>query len=376
MANERNDMVTLENDARTVLTLDAGGTNFVFSAMQGLKEIAEPVRLQAHPNDLDKSLDTLVSGFRQVMNRLETKPAAISFAFPGPADYPNGIIDNVGNLPAFGGGVALKDFLEEQFQLPVFINNDGDLFACGEAIAGFLPKVNRMLEEAGSAKRYSKLFGVTIGTGFGGGLVADGRLYIGDNSAAGEIWITRNKRRPNSFAEEGVSIRAVRGSYARLAGLTLEEVPSPKEIYEIGTGQRQGNRQAALGAFAELGEVLGDALANAITLLDGLVVIGGGLSAAYPLFIGAVLAEMNGTLESYSGKKFSRLIQRCFDLENEQERKLFLAGQVKTICVPRSRRTVPYDSMKRIGLGLSVLETSRAVSVGAYAFALSQMDSR
>lgn len=369
-------MATLENDARTVLTLDAGGTNFVFSAMQGLKEIVEAVRLQAHPNDLDKSLDTLVSGFRQVMNRLETKPAAISFAFPGPADYPNGIIDNVGNLPAFGGGVALKDFLEEQFQLPVFINNDGDLFAYGEAIAGFLPRVNRMLEEAGSAKRYSKLFGVTIGTGFGGGLVADGRLYIGDNSAAGEIWITRSKRRPNSFAEEGVSIRAVRGSYARLAGLALEEVPSPKEIYEIGTGQRQGNRQAALGAFAELGEELGDALANAITLLDGLVVIGGGLSAAYPLFIGAVLAEMNGTLESCTGRKLPRLIQRCFDLENEQERKLFLAGQVKTIGVPRSRRTVPYDSMKRIGLGLSVLETSRAVSVGAYAFALRQMDSR
>lgn len=367
-------MENWKKDPRTVLTLDAGGTNFVFSAMQGFEEVVEPVRLPAYANDLAKSLETMVSGFRQVSSRLKTKPTAISFAFPGPADYPNGIIDNVGNLPAYAGGVALKDFLEETFGIPVFINNDGDLFAYGEAIAGFLPKVNRMLEEAGSPKRYSKLFGVTLGTGFGGGIVADSRLYVGDNSAAGEIWIVRQKRHPNSFAEEGVSIRAVRGSYARLAGIPFDQAPSPKEIYEIGVGQREGNRAAALGAFAELGEVLGDALANAITLLDGLIVIGGGLSAAYPLFIEAVLTEMNGQLESYSGKKFDRLVQRCFDLESEEGRRAFLNGRVKEITVPGSRRTVCYDSMKRIGLGRAVMETSRAVSVGAYAFALSQLD--
>lgn len=362
------------NDTRTVLTLDAGGTNFVFSAMRGLQEIVEPVCLPAYANDLQKSLETMVSGFRQVSTRLKEKPSAISFAFPGPADYPNGIIDNVGNLPAYAGGMALKDFLEETFQIPVFINNDGDLFAYGEAIAGFLPKVNRMLEQAGSRKRYSKLFGVTIGTGFGGGIVADGRLYVGDNSAAAEIWIVRNKRHPNSFAEEGVSIRAVRASYARLAGIPLEEVPSPREIYEIGTGQRQGNRSAACGAFAELGEVLGDALANAITLLDGLIVIGGGLSAAYPLFIEAVLTEMNAQLESLGGKKLNRLVQRCFDLESQEGRQAFLTGQVKEILVPGSNRKIRYDSMKRIGIGRAVMETSRAVSVGAYAFALSQLD--
>ena len=45
-----------QNDQRIVLTLDAGGTNFVFSAMQGKNEVVTPVRLPAHANDLDKSL--------------------------------------------------------------------------------------------------------------------------------------------------------------------------------------------------------------------------------------------------------------------------------------------------------------------------------
>lgn len=364
------------NDQRVVLTLDAGGTNFVFSAMQGINEVASPVRLPAHADNLEKSLNSMVQGFSQVAEQLDSRPAAISFAFPGPADYPNGIIDNMGNLPAYHGGVALGAFLEDKFQIPVFINNDGDLFAYGEAIAGFLPKVNQMLKNAGSPKRFNKLFGITLGTGFGAGIVADGQLYIGDNSGAGEIWITRNKRRPACFAEEGVSIRAVRGSYARIAGMDIAEAPTPKDIYEIGIGRQQGHKEAALQAFAEMGEVIGDALANAITLLDGLIVIGGGLAAAYPLFIQSVLNEMNGTIESYGGDNLPRIVQKSFDLENARDQKQFIEGKVKEIRIPGMQKTIPYDSMKRIGIGRAVLETSQAVSVGACAYALHQLDQK
>ena len=86
--------------------------------------------------------------------------------------------------------------LEEKFGIPVFINNDGDLFVYGEAIAGFLPYVNGLLAKAGSPKRYKNLFGVALGTGFGGGIVRDGELFIGDNSMAGEVWLLRNKLAP------------------------------------------------------------------------------------------------------------------------------------------------------------------------------------
>ena len=104
-----------------------------------------------------------------------------------------------------------------------------------------------------------------------------GKLYLGDNSAAAEIWLLRNKLHPEVNVEEGVSIRAVRRVYAEASGIKAEEVPSPKDIYEIATGIKQGNHEAALRAYRDLGIVLGDALANAITLLDTIIIIGEGL---------------------------------------------------------------------------------------------------
>ena len=90
-----------ELDNRTVLTLDAGGTNFVFSAVRGCREIARPVRMKAVTDDVDRCLGVLVEGFRAVASSLDTPPVAISFAFPGPADYAAGIIGDQPNFPCF-----------------------------------------------------------------------------------------------------------------------------------------------------------------------------------------------------------------------------------------------------------------------------------
>jgi glucokinase len=365
-----------ENDKRIVLTLDAGGTNFVFSAIQGNKEIVAPVGLPAETKVLEKSLATIEAGFRQVMELLDEKPVAISFAFPGPADYPHGIIDNVGNLPAFAGGVPLGPWLEKRFGIPVFINNDGDLFVYGEAIAGLLPKVNHMLEGAGSPKRYQTLFGITLGTGFGGGLVHKGELFIGDNSNATEIWLMRNKVRPDCLAEDGASIRAVRNSYAKNAGIDPANAPSPKEIEDVALGKDDGDKAAAIEAYRELGEVVGDALANAMTLLDGLVVIGGGLSKGHRLFMPAVLNELNGQISGYTGNTFDRIVQRAYNLEDPVQVAEFLKGATKVIPMPGSSETLAYDPLKRIGIGISVLGNSASVGIGAYAYALNELDSK
>ena len=361
-------------DKRIVLTLDAGGTNFVFSAIRCNGEIVDPVVLPAETQVLGHSLETIASGFRQVMGKLGEKPVAISFAFPGPADYPNGVIDNVGNLPAFAGGVALGPYLEEQFGMPVYINNDGDLFVYGEAIAGLLPKVNTLLEEAGSLKRYNTLFGITLGTGFGGGLVHKGELFIGDNSNATEVWLMRNKVRPDCIAEEGASIRAVQGAYARNAGISFDEAPTPKEIGDIARGLKPGDQSAAVAAYNELGEVVGDVLASCSTLFDGLLVIGGGISLAHELFMPALLGEMQGTIKKYDGSETDRIVQKVFNLETDEQAKEFLVGQAREIIVPGSSRKISYDPLKRIGIGVSSLGTNRAVSIGAYAFALHEID--
>lgn len=364
-----------ENDERIVMTLDAGGTNFVFSAIRSNKEIIQPVVMPANGSDLEQCLSNIISGFSRVKENLPYAPSAISFAFPGPADYPLGIIGDLGNLPAFRGGIALGPMLEEHFKLPVFINNDGDLFVYGEAIAGFLPYVNTLLEEAGSPKRYNNLFGVTLGTGFGAGIVRNGELFTGDNSGAGEIWLLRNKVNPAINAEEGASIRAVRKVYAEALKINPEDAPEPREIFDIAEGKIPGSRGAAVHAFNQMAEVVGDAMANALTLIDGLAVIGGGIAGAHKLFLPEIVKEMNSSYLLPSGKCFPRLAVKTFNLEDENELKVFLKGDKKEVKVPGSSRTVAYDPLRRLGVGISKLGTSKAVSVGAYAFALNKMDS-
>lgn len=362
------------HDNRIVMTLDAGGTNFVFSAAQAGEEIIEPIRLPAQGDNLDQVLGTIITGFSEVRTKLSSTPAAISFAFPGPADYPNGIIGDLKNLPTFRGGVALGPMLQQKFGIPTFINNDGDLFVYGEAIAGLLPQINRELEEAGSPKRFKNLFGITLGTGFGGGMVIDGQLFLGDNSAGAEIWAMRSKLHPHAYAEEGVAIRAVRRVYAEWSNIPFDDAPEPKDICSIAKGQVPGNKEAAVEAFRQLAVNAGDALANAITLLDALVVVGGGLSGAADLILPELVAEMNNPLSNIAGEPLCRTEVTAFNLEDISQKAMFLKGQAKTIPVPGTSLTVSYDPLQRVGVGVSRLGTSRAVSIGAYAFALYKLD--
>lgn len=359
-----------ENDKRVVMTLDAGGTNFKFSAVCGNRAAIEPFSVPSRADRLDACLGTLVSGFERVRDELSEPPAAISFAFPGPADYTHGIIGDLYNLPCFRGGVALGPMLEEKFGIPTFINNDGDLFVYGEAIAGLLPHVNGLLEKAGSPKRYKNLFGVTLGTGFGGGITRNGELFGGDNICAAEIWAMRNKLDSNMSAEEGACIRAVRRAYALEAGIPFDESPDPKTIAEIANGVTRGHQGAAQSAFHRLGEVAGDAMAQALTLIDGLAVIGGGVSGAWPIFLPSIINEMNGSYANPKGDTFRRLTQQVFNLEDPGQLEIFILGDTREVTVPGTTRTIQYDPMPRIGVGMSRLGTSEAVAIGAYAFAL------
>ncbi len=363
-------------DRRIVMTLDAGGTNFRFIAVQGNKPITETVAMPACGDQLDRCIANMVEGFTRIKEQCPKPPVAISFAFPGPADYPNGIIGDLFNLPGFRGGVPLGPMLEKQFKIPVFINNDGDLFVYGEAIAGFLPWVNDLLKKSGSPKRYKNLFGVTLGTGFGGGIVHDGELWMGDNSMGAEVWLLRNKLDPKTNAEEGASIRAVRRAYAEQTGMAFEQVPEPKVLFEIGQGKQPGDKAAALEAFRRLGECVGDAMAQALTLIDGLAVIGGGVSGSWPLFLPALVDELNSSYLNPKGEQFRRLVQVAYNLEDAAQRRQFLKGKAREVAVPGTKRKMKYDSLARIGVGMSRLGTSEAVAIGAYAFALHKLDRR
>ena len=360
----------LYTDKRVVLTLDAGGTNFVFNAIQSGKAMIEDVRLDASAHDLDLCISTIKKGFHEVLEKITEKPVAISFAFPGPADYPNGIIGDLNNLPAFRGGIPLKPILEEEFNLPVYINNDGDLYAYGEALGGILPEINNKLEASGSKKRYKNLVGITLGTGFGGGIVRDSQLFIGDNSTAAEVWLFSNRYAPKVNAEDVVSSRSVQRVYAQEARLSYPNDLMPKDIYEIATGKKEGNREAALVAYHETGKALGDTIANLLTLIDGIVVIGGGITGARDLYMPAVMEELNGFYHPSNVDELPRLVQKVFNLDNEDEVKGFCKNYSKEIPVPGTDKTVTYDPMPRLAIATSRIGASEAISLGAYAFAL------
>lgn len=361
------------NNSPIIFILDAGGTGFKFSAVQDSREIIEPFTIPSAAPNLEEVLQKIITGFHECETRCGSKAAAISFCFPGPADYPNGIIGDLENLPHFRGGVPLKAMLENEFHIPVFINNDGDLFAYGEALNGLLPEVNKLLEQQRNPKRYKNLLGVTIGTGFGGGIVINKVLVNGDNSAGGEINRHRNPLYPQTSAEDSISIRAVRRVYGREAGIDFDKTPHPYDIYKIAMGHQPGNKEAALKSWEELATALADVLANAISLVDGIVVIGGGLSGAWPVFMPILIKKMNEPFKGLNGSPFSRMETEAYNLMDAQDMIRFTEKTGKMVKVPFSDQEVWYNPTKRIGVGVTKLGTTSAVAIGAYAFAMEQL---
>ena len=352
----------------TVLTLDAGGTNLVFSVVQNNRILEEKVHLPAPSENLETFLKKLISGFSRLQEKTGVKADAISFCFPGPADYKQGIIGDLENLPFFRGWVPLARMLENKFKVPVFINNDGDLFALGEAIAGFLEDVN-----GESEKKYGNLLGVTLGTGFGGGIVTRGKLLEGDNSAAAEINRFSNFLDRSESVEEVLSIRGIRHLFSNAARVPFDATPDPFEIYRIGRGEKPGDRVAAVAAWEKFGRVLGDALANAVSLTDSCVVIGGGLSGAHALFLPAAIKQMNGFFVKKGGNRLLRMELTAFNWEDPLARQQFLAQRTVELQVPFTQETQEYRPEKKIAVGISRLGTSEAIALGAYAYAASML---
>ncbi len=349
---------------KIIFSLDAGGTNLVFSAIEEGRVLDTTLTLSSQSDSLEAFFLKLKQGFSGLEEKLGARAAALSFCFPGPADYEAGIIGKLENIHFFTGGIPLARMLENEFKIPVFINNDGDLFALGEALGGLLPEINRQSE-----KQYKNLLGVTLGTGFGGGIVMNGKLFSGDNSASSEINRFSNYMNPGQSVEEVLSIRGIEKLYGDLAGISFRETPEPFEIFQISMGKSAGDKEAAQKAWDIFGNVLGNALANAATLTDSCVAIGGGISGAFPLFLPVVIEHMNGQFQRVDGLILSRMESVVYNWENEIERNEFLKNESIMVKVPFSDQTQSYQSKKKIAVGISRLGTSKAVALGAYVYA-------
>ncbi len=182
----------------------------------------------------------------------------------GLIDHKEGVVRRPPNLPKWHN-LPLKKILEERLGLPVVLGNDANSYALGEFYYGW-----------GRGKR--DIFVLTIGTGVGGGIIADGRLVLGGNFAAGEfghtIIIPEGKRCP--CGNRGCLERYIGQENIRMmAKRFLKESLDPKEVGE----RARSGEEKALMVVERLGYYLGLGLVNIAHLLDPeLIVIGGGIS--------------------------------------------------------------------------------------------------
>jgi glucokinase len=168
----------------------------------------------------------------------------------------------------------------------------------------------------------------------------------------------------------------VRRVYAREAGIAMDMCPEPFEIYRIAKGEAEGNRTAAQEGFRELAVVAADALANSITMFDAPVVIGGGLSGAWDIILPTLTDELNKTFKTPEGKPLQRMELFAYNWQNSDCRADFLKTSGQKILIPGTDEWVDYDSTKKVCVGVSQLGTARAVALGAYAFALLELDKK
>jgi hypothetical protein len=76
------------------------------------------------------------------------------------------------------------------------------------------------------------------------------------------------------------------------------------------------------------------------------------------------------------GKELGRILMKVYDLDNEAERAEFIKGEQQKMKIYGSEIEVDFDPQKRIGLAVSKLGAGKAIAIGAYAFALDQLDRR
>ncbi len=267
-----------------VLATDLGGTNLRMSAIDRNGEILYRTKRGTPKSDIAHEIVLAIKEAakecREAVKEMgEVK--AIAAAVPGTVNSEKGIVSNAPNVPALNG-FRISATLEEELNLPCFLENDANAAAVGE-------------NWCGASKGFKDSICVTLGTGVGGGIIIDGKVLRGVDGTAGEI----GHICVEPFgAPCGCGSRGCLEQYASataIVRLTREigfQYPKSKlpenlhlsalEIYEAG----QDGDELALEVFRKQGFYLGLALAGLINVLNPeAIVIGGGAAAGWDLFM-------------------------------------------------------------------------------------------
>jgi fructokinase len=260
--------------------IDVGGTKIEGLALadNGTEQARYRV---ATPTDYGEVLATI----RDLVARLEQDgggPATVGIGTPGVLHPRRGVILNA-NLVCLNGQALDRD-LAAALARPVRLANDGKCFVLSEAIDGAgaaPPDLDR--------SRPDVVFGATLGTGVGGGLVVDGRVLNGENGAATEWshttlpFLRSGEEAPyvcfcghRACIEAFTSGRGLEATYRTLGG----DLPGAEIARRAAAGEPNAER-----AFATYEDNLARALALVINMVDPrAIVLGGGVSTNARIF--------------------------------------------------------------------------------------------
>lgn len=159
---------------KLILGLDIGGTKTAVVLGTPRGEIRWRMQFLTRPERGFKIVFAeLTTNIATALRSASHPVAAISVSIGGPLDILNGIIKSPPNLPGWTN-ISLKKLLKERFTLPVYVEHDGNAGALAEFYFG-------------AGKNFRNIIFITMGTGFGAGLILNGQLYRGASDCAGEI---------------------------------------------------------------------------------------------------------------------------------------------------------------------------------------------
>src|ERR1041385_3327920 len=272
------------NKRGLIFAADLGGTHLRGATVDRKGKIRFRFK-QNTPQKPDASaiVDAIVSAVREGQKQTDDSDAisAVSLVVPGTVKVEQGVVVTAPNLPCLDG-FRLAAALTEQLHLPAFLENDANAAAVGEMWSC-------------SAVGCKTIICVTLGTGVGGGIILDGKLWRGVDGAAAEIGhmcvdpfggvacTCGSRGCLEVFASATAIVRMTREASPRYPDSILQgkDDRTASMIFDAG---KQGD-ELAPQIFRRMGVYLGIGLANLINILNPeMIVLGGGVVNGWDLF--------------------------------------------------------------------------------------------
>ncbi len=283
------------NESNLVCAVDLGGTNLRAANIDRDGRVHERVKKSTPKSDnAEDIVSVIASAVRQCEAESEKRGGqvqAASVVVPGSVHAETGVVINAPNIPCLPGyklGTALGNELGRR----VLLENDANAAALGEIWQG-------------AARGYRTIICLTLGTGVGGGIILDGKLWRGVDGTAGEIGHMSvepfggvkckcgNFGCLEVYASATAVVRMTREQLAQHPSSRLYSIPSDQlTSEEVHRAAVEGD-PLALEVFHSVGVHLGIAMASVVDIFNPeMIVVGGGVSAACDLFGGYAKEEV------------------------------------------------------------------------------------